>query len=90
MGRGENINEKCSLVLCSAQTQDGLHHLVSIQLYAQGTRDAGCGAVGATAEETYQIMCSKSLKEIYLHLLQAQRPCSKQASLHSTLDSSVA
>ena len=56
MGQGENMNEKCSLVLCSAETQDGLHHLVSIQLFAQRTRDAGCGAVGATAEETYQIL----------------------------------
>ena len=44
-------DEKCSLVLCSTQAQDSLHHLVCIQLGAQRTRDAGGGAVGATTEE---------------------------------------
>ena len=61
-----------SLVLCSAQTKDFLHQLVSNQFSAQGTRGAGGSTVGATAEEERnQIMPAvlKGLKEIYLHLL---------------------
>ena len=77
-----------SLVVFPAKAQDGPHHLVSIQLLSQRARHTGGSTIGATAEETYVI--SEPCKMlVYLHLEQAERPWSRQASLHSTVTSSM-
>ena len=38
------------LVGLPAKAQDGSHQLVGVRLLPQGARQAGCSAIGATAE----------------------------------------